>query len=330
MQTLILKGSDIKPLASIKDIIQAVEEAFKQKGLGKVQMPPKTYLYFEKHGGDLRSMPSALESPEIAGVKVVNYHPNNRNLKLPSVMATIILIDPKTGTPLAIMDGTWITAMRTGAASAVAAKHLARKNCKTLGLVGTGTQAVTQLMGIHAVRPIQQVKAYDIYPEGRKAFVEKMSREYPDVTFQAVSSAEEAVKDSDILVTVTPAREPVVFNQWIQEGIHISAIGADAPGKEELDPAILKRAKIVVDDKEQTFHAGEINVPLKKGLIKPSDIYAELGDIVAGKAEARESDREITLFDSTGVAILDVVSAKLVYDRAVQKGVGLNLDLVSS
>ena len=329
LPTLVLTGSEVKPLVSMKDILEVAEDAFREKSLGRVQMPPKTYLYYPAYGGDLRSMPSALENPEISAVKIVNFHPGNRKMNLPSVMATILLVDPKTGQPLSIMDGTWLTALRTGAATATATKYLAREDSTSLGIVGAGTQAVTQLEGILSVASVRRVRVYDLHHEAALIFVERAAAEHPNVVFEPVRSVEEAVTGVDILVTVTPAREPVVSDRWVQEGLHINAIGADAPGKEELDPAILRRAKIVVDDRIQTSHGGEINVPLKNGQLRPEDIYAELGDIVARKVPGRESEKEVTVFDSTGIAILDAVSAKLVYDRALQKGVGRVMNLVS-
>ncbi len=329
METLILRGSEIKRLVSMNDVIRVVEEAFREKSLGRVQMPVKTYLFFHKYGGDLRSMPSTLDNPETCAVKIVNFHPGNKRMNLPSVMATIVLIDPKTGAPLSIMDGTWLTAMRTGAATAVATKYLSRSNSTTVGFVGAGTQAFTQLRGIVSVRQIERVKAYDLSPQASQTFVDAMAAEQPKIRFQTVVSAEEAVRRSDVVVTVTPARGPVVYDHWISDGTHINAVGADAPGKQELDPAIFKRAKIFVDDRDQTFHAGEINVPLKQGLLRPEDIHGELGDVIAGKILGRQSDREITVFDSTGIAIEDAVTAKLVYDRALEKGLGVKIDLVS-
>jgi len=327
LETLILKEEDVKQLLNMNEVLNVVEQAFNEKALGRVQMPPKMYLNFESFNGDLRVMPSYVEAFGISAVKVVNVHPDNRRYNLPTVMATITLVDPKTGAPLAIMGGTWITAMRTGAASGVAARHLSRKGSSKLALVGTGVQAVTQMMAMARVVKLEEVKVYDIIDEAKINFVKRMSSEYPDVKISAMRSIQEAVKDVDVVVTVTPSRKPIVKDGWIKPGTHIGAIGADAPGKEELDPAILQKAKIVVDDLEQARHSGEINVPLAKGIISLKQIYGELGEIIAGKKVGRASDEEITIFDSTGLAIQDAVTAKLAYEKALKAGLGIRLNL---
>lgn len=324
MKVLFLKRKDIEPLISMSEVLNVVEQAFKEKGLKRVQMPPKPYLFYHKYNGDLRAMPSYLEALDISAVKIVNSHPNNMELyNLPTVIATIILIDPKNGAPLSIMEGSWITAMRTGAASGIASKHLARKDSHKLGLIGAGAQAETQVLAISSILNIEEVYVYDKDKEKMKKFAFKYIEKYGEkFSINPVNKPEDAVKNMDIVVTATPSREPIVRKDWINSGMHINSIGADAPGKEELDPEILKISKIVVDDIEQAVHGGEINVPLSKGIISLKDVYAELGEIVAGLKNGRESIEEITVFCSTGLAIQDAVTAKLVYDKALEKNVG--------
>ncbi len=327
MSLLILKGDEIKSLLTMDEVLTVVEEAFKEKGFGRVQMPPKPYLFFEKYGGDLRVMPSYLEKLDISAVKIVNSHPENPKYGLPTVMAVIVFVEPKTGVPLAIMDGTWITAMRTGAASGVATKYLGRRNSQKLGLVGAGTQAYTQLMAMSKVMSLKEVKVWSLREEEAKTFVEKVENQYPNTKFLVAKTVKEAVEDADVIVTATPSRKPLVKDEWVKNGSHINAIGADAPGKQELDPKILKRAKIVVDDMEQGCHGGEVNVPLAEGIISKEDIYGELGEIVAGKKAGRASDEETTVFVSTGLAIQDAVTADLVYRKAIKKGLGIQFSL---
>ena len=311
----------------MEEAIKVVEEAFKEKGLGKVQMPSKQYLFYKKYGGDLRVMPSYLEELDISAVKIVNSHPENRKYNLPTVMAIIVLIEPKTGAPLAIMDGTWITAIRTGAASAVATKYLARKNSKILGLIGAGAQAYTQLKGISCIVDFKEVWVWSLKSDEIEKFIQRVEEEYSGKVFYAAKTIKDAVKNADIIVTATPSRKPLVDAEWIKGDIHINAIGADAPGKQELDPRILKKAKIVVDDLNQSCHGGEVNVPLAQGLLKIEDIYGELGEIVAGKKVGRTSDDELTVFVSTGLAIQDAVTANLVYRKALKSGVGKLVDI---
>ena len=314
----------------MNEVMQAVESAFKEKGLGYAQMPPKVYLSYQKYNGDLRAMPSYLERLDISAVKVVNSHPENQaKFGLPTVMATIILVDPRSGAPLAIMDGTWITAMRTGAAGGLAARYLAHRDSKVVGFVGAGTQARTQLMALWAVYgSLEKVKVWSRTRESRETFISEMKVAYGDVAdVVSVENVEDAVRDVDILVTVTPSRTPIVSAKWVSGGMHITCIGADAPGKEELDPAILKRAKIVVDDWEQASHSGEINVPLSKGIISRNDIWGDICEIAAELKPGRTSEDEITVFTSTGLAVQDAIIAKLAYDKAVLKRIGHYIEL---
>jgi len=330
MRTLLLTDQDVKDLLSMREVIDAVENAFKEKALGRVQMPPKVYLFYG-NVGDLRTMPCYLESLGISSVKIVNSHPRNREKGLPTVMATILLLDPETGFPKAIMGGTWITAMRTGAAGAIAAKYLAKRSSKVAAFIGAGVQARFQLMGLMEVaKSLEEVRVFDVNPEAERFFVKFFEENYlKNCPIVEARSCEEAVRDADIIVTTTPSRNPVIKNEWIREGVHFNCMGADAPGKEELDPKILKRAsKIVVDDFGQAVHGGEINVPISKGIISESDLYGEIGEIIAGLKKGRENDEEITIFTSTGLAIQDAVTAHLAYEKAVKKNLGVYVKLV--
>ncbi|MFQ5975269.1 MAG: alanine dehydrogenase [Candidatus Hydrothermarchaeales archaeon] len=325
MEVLWLNSDEIKAVLDISDVIPAVEKAFEQHGLEKVQMPPKSYLSFDKYNGDLRTMPAYIEALDMAGAKIVNSHPDNPKKGIPTVMAVVILNDPKTGAPLAVMDGTHLTDMRTGAAGAVACKYLAREDSKVLGLVGAGRQARTQLLAISTVAELEKATVVSVSSQGSKRFKKEMEK-VVGIDIELKDSIEE-VCDSDILVTTTPVKEPVVKEEWIAEGMHINAIGADAEGKEELEPGILKKAKIVIDDISQAEHSGEINVPLSRGIITKQEIYASLGEIVAGKLPGRTSKDEITLFDSTGLAIQDIATGKLAYEKALEERVGQRLKL---
>ncbi len=324
MQVLLLTEKEIESLLSMNEVMEAVETAFREKGLGYVQMPPKIYLSYQKYNGDLRTMPAYLERLDISAVKVVNVHPENPpKFNLPTVMATIILINPVNGAPLAIMDGTWITAMRTGAAGGIAAKYLARHNSKVAGFIGAGLQARTQLIALLSFYGnLELVKVWSRTKESREKFVTEMSDTQGLSKIVSVESAEDAVRDVDILVTTTPSRTPIVSEKWVSEGTHINCIGADASGKEELDPAILKHAKIVVDDWEQASHSGEINVPLAEGVISKNDVWGDICEIAAGLKPGRTTENEITIFTSTGLAIQDAATAKLAFDKAVLNRLG--------
>ncbi len=321
MNVLWLDATDVRAVLTMEDAILAVEEAFKEHGEGRVQMPPKIYLDFDK--GDLRAMPGYLKDQGIAGVKIVNSHPENPNQGLPAVMAILVLNDPDTGAPVAVIDATYITDVRTGAAGGVAAKYLSRSDSKILGLVGAGRQAETQLLAISRVRKLELVKVASKSNKASDDFKKKMSGKM-DCEITVVDVREAC--DCDILATTTPVLSPIIRDEWVREGTHINAIGADASGKEELYPKILTRSKIVVDDIAQAIHSGEINVPLSKRLIQKKDIYCEFGKVVLGDC-GRENEKEITIFDSTGLAIQDVAVGKIVYDAAKEKGFGMKMGM---
>lgn len=332
VRTLILTGKQVKKLLDMRNVLGAVEDAFKHKGLGKAQMPPKMYLFYQKYDGDLRTMPSYVEDIDVSAVKIVNVHPQNqKNFGMRTVMAVLVLINPHTGQPLAFMDATYITDMRTGGASAVASKYLARPSPKVLGIIGAGNQARTQMLALMTFYGhFDEVKIYDIYPEKTKAVVREFRRKYKEQVWRirGAKSAEETVRGSDILVTCTSARAPIVMDEWVKEGMHVNCIGADAPGKQEMDPKILKRAHLVIDDWEQACHSGEINVPLSKGELSKEDVNAEIGEIVAGLKPGRQSDDQITVFCSTGLAIQDCLTAKIVYDHALTQKIGKSMQIV--
>lgn len=327
MKVLLLSRAEVEGLISMHEAIEAVEEAFRAKGLGKVQMPPKSYVYFDRYKGDFRVMPAYLKEQGAAGVKIVNVHPRNPEYGLPTVMATIVLLNPQTGAPLAIMDGTWVTNIRTGAGGAVAVKYLAREDSHVIAMVGAGVQARTQLIALNEVLKIEEVRVNDVYAKKAGQYAEEMSKQL-GVGIEALEDTRKAVEGADIVVTTTPVRKPILMNDWVSEGMHINAIGADAPGKQELDPKILLRAKVVVDDVEQAIHGGEINVPLSKGIIARSDIYADLGEIVTKKKPSRTSRDEITVFDSTGLAVQDIATDWVVYKKAKKMGKGREVELL--
>jgi alanine dehydrogenase len=317
MPTLILDKKTVSALLDMKTTIKAVEQAFCDWTEGKGTMPSKSYLSLEK--GDFRAMPAAL--PGAAGVKWVNVHPQNPSRGLPTVMAVLIYSDPDTGYPLAIMDATDITAFRTGATAAIAARNLARPDSHILGIIGAGRQSYTQITAHAELFNIDLVRVYDVNP----APVERLIEHFPQ--FKIVRSPIEEVAASDIVCTLTPARKPVLKKAWLRPGTHINAIGADAAGKEELEPAVLKAAMVVVDDLKQAASSGEINVPISQGLYSPGEIYSTLGEVIAGKKAGRKDPQAITVFDSTGVAIEDIAIAKLVYEAA-KGGARMGVELV--
>jgi alanine dehydrogenase len=318
MPTLFLNWKAIRDLLNMPEVIEVVEQAFRDWAQGKGSMPPKAYLLLDQ--GDLRAMPAAL--PKAAGVKWVNVHPRNPSRGLPTVIAIMIYNDPQTGYPLAVIDATDITAYRTGATAAIASKYLARRDSHTLGIIGAGRQAYTQIEAHTQLFDLELIKVFD---RSRDA-AQKLISFFPRYNLKECSLEETAA--SDIICTLTPACVPFLKRDWVVQGTHINAVGADAAGKEELEPAILREAMVVVDDIKQASVAGEINVPITKGIFSVDEVYGTLGEIIGGGKQGRKDKDVITVFDSTGVAIEDVAVAKLIYEKAKQTGGYLSLDFV--
>jgi len=318
---LVLTGREVMQVLDMDLALAAAREAFRAYGEGRVNMPPKAYLTLAQ--GDFRAMYGEVFLPEahVCGLKWVNVHPGNPARGLPTVMAKVVLNDPETGLEWADMDGTFITNYRTGAAGGVAADVLARPDATRLGVIGAGEQARTQIAAIFKVRPLEEIIICDCALARAQALREEMAARYP-VTVRLAPDPRETARAADILVTATPSSTPLVLRDWVRPGTHLNAIGADAAGKQELDPAILRAAKILVDDWAQASHSGEINVPLAKGDITPEQVYGSLGEVVAGKKPGRQSPEEITVFDSTGLIIQDLALGYAVYQRAQAKGLG--------
>lgn len=318
MDTLIITSKEIYNILTPSLANRVVEKAFRAYGSGKADMPPKSYLFFNK--GDLRSMPAYLhgEGFDIAGIKSVNVHPFNSRNSMPTVMGLIILTDPNTGFPLAVMDGTSLTSIRTGAAGALAVKLLSNKGARYAGFVGCGVQARTQLECIMEIRKLSGIKIWKYCKENPLAedFSLWVKNKYSIDTLIS-EDINDISMNVDIVVTTTPSRAPVVTR--VSPGTHINAIGADAAGKQEIHPCILKKSKLVIDDWKQASHSGEINVPYRKRQIRKKDIYGELGEIAIRAKKGRESRDEITIFDSTGLAIQDVACGYAVYKELKDK-----------
>jgi alanine dehydrogenase len=324
--TLYLTQDEVKSILDMKSTLQAVESAFREMGNENIEMPARVYLHFDK--GVLIAMPAYMPGLNAAGTKLVTVHPGNKQAYgLPAVIARIVLNNPENGVPLAIMDGTYVTALRTGAAGATGIKYLSKEDSKEVGLCGLGVQGRSQLMGLMEVRPgVEKIKVYDVIPEAKDSFVNEMKEKYPKIEFVPVGSAKEAAEGSDIVITCTTSPEAFIDGAWLKKGCHVSAIGADTGAKRELmTSAIEKCDKLVVDFIPQAFVTGDFRIPKEEGVITEEDIYAELGQIVAGKKKGRTSPDEITLFKATGLAIQDVGTAHKVYQLAKEKGIGITL-----
>ena len=314
--TILLDQSEVLAAIDMREALVAVEEVFRLHGRRQVQMPSKVYL--DLPGGDVRAMPAYAAPLGYASIKNINMHPGNRDV--PSIVGTLTLFDPPTGMPLAIMDATAITRLRTGAAAGVATRLLARADAAVLSLIGAGNQAMTQIEAVLAVRPrIARIMVHDLDRE-RATRLALAATDRFRVVVQIAASAEEAVRAADVLTTITPTRTPIVEADWVRPGTHINAIGADAAGKQELQSQLMASARVVVDEMEQATHSGEINVPLTEGVLQTSDIHAELGHVAAGAKAGRSNATDVTVFDSTGLALQDLACAVHVYRKVTASG----------
>ncbi|GBC98243.1 Delta(1)-pyrroline-2-carboxylate reductase [bacterium HR17] len=303
-QTVYIREEQVRQLLALPDAVAAVENALIDKAEGFAVMPPK--LIVPLPGGDFRTMPAYLPRQNIAGVKVVNAHPHNRAKGLPTVIALLVLLEPDTGFPLAVVEATYLTALRTAAIGVLSVRALADPQARVAALIGAGVQARFQILALQEALPhLQQVRVWSQDAELAWDLLREMQ---PRVRFtiEVCPTPEAAVRGAQVVVTATPSRKPLVRAEWIAKGTHITCIGADAPGKQELDPTILRRARVFLDDLTQGMESGEVNVPLRQGLLQPDDIAGELGEVLVGKKPGRLQPDDITVFSSTGLAIQDI------------------------
>jgi len=320
-EVLYLSRKDVEDLnIDMKTVIQAVEDAFREKGLGKVEMPPKPGIHPKKNSF-IHAMPAYIPKMRSAGVKWVSGYPDNYKLGLPYINGLLILNDPETGVPISVMDCTWITAKRTGAATSVAAKYLAKRNSETLAIIGCGVQGRSNLEALLEVFDLEEVRAYDINDENLRRYVNEMKTRF-GVEVKAARSPRDAVEGSDIIVTATPILKepkPVIEKEWLKPGVFGCPLDFDSYWKPEALRAV---DKFCTDDTEQLIYYKEIGY--FSGIPK---VYADLSEIVVGKKPGRENDSEKTLSMNLGLAIEDMATAIIIYNKAKEKGVGTWLKL---
>ena len=292
-----LDESAVGRLLRMEEVIPAMERALADFSSGTVVQPVRTMLPVDEHGGFLGLMPAYTGSA--LGTKLVGFYP--RNTDVPTHHATILLFRPETGEPLVSMDGRLITEVRTAAVSAVATKHLARSDASVLAIIGSGVQARSHLEALRLVREFREVRVWS--PRRADAFAQEHA-------VDAAASAEEAVRGADVVVTATTSPTPVLFGEWLSPGVHINAVGAPRPDWRELDDEVLRRAKVYVDSREAAMkESGDV--------IAAGEVFAEIGEVAAGTRPGRQSDEEVTLFKSLGLAVEDVATAELVYRKAL-------------
>ena len=329
-KTLILGRTDMIGLLTPAEYNDCVEHAFRMHGLGRVYMEPKGHIVLDRYPGEWEVMPSYIEEPEAAACKWVSIREGNAKYGLPAVFSILVYTHPETGFPLAICDGSHHTLMRTGASAAVSAKWLARKDSTVLAIVGAGSVAKGTLATCDVVFPWREVRIWSRSQESLDRFVAAEQPLYPHLELKPTTNLEEVVRGADVVVTGTHARGWIVDDAWIGPGTHLAALGADLEGEQELDPRILQRGRVFVDDIRQCRSDGEINVPLREGLITEDDLAGEIGKVICGESQGRRSDSEITVFDSTGIALQDSATVPLEYERAVAAGVGVEKKMIST
>jgi alanine dehydrogenase len=329
-----MNDDDVEPLVTMADILEYCEEAY---GLFGKYQAGELYAHF----APMSSYPTKIPHTDVDyrsgimdGIPAISstlgwgFWDNPKKFGLPSVSVMTALNDSKTGTPLALIQGYYLGAARTGAAGGVASKYLARRESNTLGIIGTGNVGKHMLSAhLELFKGIDTVKVWSRDPANSRKFARTYGKKF-DLKVVSVPSPKEAVEKIDIVCAAVPSREPIIKDQWVTKGTHINAFGADSKGKEELEPAILVRAdKIVVDSLDQCRTAGEINVPYAEGIITDKDVYAQIGEIVNGRKKGRESESELTVMDSTGVAALDIVTYYRAYEKCLKKRKGLKIGL---
>lgn len=313
--TLLLNRSDVQELLSLTECIDAVEKAFRLQGQGKIS--PPGILGIRTQSGGLHVKTACLTGAKtyMAAKLNTNFPQNHARFGLPTIQGVIVLYDAENGRALAVLDSMEITVKRTAAATAVAAKYLARTNSSVATICGCGEQGPAQIRALSLTLPLRKVFAFDVDPNASLRLAAPLSREF-QIDTEPVHRLSDAIQRSDVVVTCTPATEFFVQKENITAGTFIAAIGADDSQKQEIDPALMSSAKVVADSLEQVCAIGDTHHAIAAGLMRKEDIYADLSEIVAGRKRGRTSDDEITIFDSTGVAIEDAAAATLVYEKA--------------
>lgn len=326
---LLLSRQDVQKVLTMADCIAAVEKAFGELARGSAIMPQRAVIKAAAHRGVFLAMPAYIGGEDEAlGIKAVTVYPDNpARHKLPTTLGTLLLCDPATGKVVAIMDAGYLTAVRTGAASGVATRHLARPDAAVCVVFGAGVQARQQLAAVHLVRPLRQAWVLDTVAEARDKFAVEMGAAL-GIPVTPAADAETAVRGADIVVTATSSATPVFDGRWLRPGTHINNIGSHSPDARELDTETVRRAKYVADHREASLaEAGDLLIPIKEGAVTAGHIHASLGEIVIGAKPGRTSPEEITLFKSCGLAVQDVATAKAVYAAARARGIGVEAEI---
>jgi len=327
MQVLIVNQTEVPRLLPMEACMEAMAEALRSVSRGESLLPLRQVIMLPGNAGAFGSMPAYLGSPPAIGLKSITVFPGNHGTELDSHQGAVLLFETKRGSLRAVMDASSITAIRTAAVSGVATRLLARADAGDLALLGTGVQALTHLEAMSHARRLRRVRAWSRSPEHVRAFTQRAQRSL-GLEVEPAGSAREAVRGADLVCTVTSSREPVLEGEWLSPGAHVNAVGASLAAARELDTAAVVRASLFVDRRESALNeAGDFLIPRREGAIDDGHIRAELGELLLGSRPGRQSDAEITVFKSLGLAVEDVAAARLIYDNAVKTGAGTRVEL---
>jgi ornithine cyclodeaminase len=325
---LLLTETDIRAVLPMPDLIAAMAEALAAYSAGQVTQPVRTVLEVGPDRNYFGVMPAALGEPATVGAKLVTVHHRNHERGLPSHLASIVLFDPATGALQALLDGRYITEARTAAVSAVSVQHLANPDAHVLAIVGSGVQARSHLEAIRHVRALDDVRVFSPSPGHRHRFAREMSAE-TGLPVRAVSSSREALQGADLIVLATSSHEPVIAADDVTPGAHIAAVGACRPDQREMPTAVVAGARVFVDSRAGALaEAGDLIIPLRARAISDRHVAGELGELVLGRAAGRQAATDVTVFKSLGMAVEDLVAARLVVERAVAAGRGQHISLI--
>ncbi len=326
----ILTRAEVKHLVTIERAIDLVSLAFQDLAAGKAQSPLRTQLTVDAGPGTTLVMPAYVPGIAALGVKVVSVFGENAAKGLPTITSVVCLLDDSTGQPLALMEGGYLTALRTGAVSGVASDHLARTDSHVLTVIGSGAQAMTQVAAVCAVRPIELVNVVGRSPERLEAFQRGMEEDWPALVsrLNLTSDLRGAVRQADVICTATSSSSPVFDDADVRPGTHVNGVGSFTPTMQEVPAAFVKRAVVVMDEAKPALEeAGDLIIPLKAGIVTRDHYARELGHVASGAQPGRTSADEVTFFKSVGNAVQDMAVGRCAYDEAIAHGVGIDVSL---
>jgi alanine dehydrogenase len=322
----LLTEEDVAGLIAMDELIEAMAGALRRFSSGHVTQPVRTVLSIGNGRGFFGLMPAHIHDPAAVGAKLVSVVPGNAALDLPTHLATILLFSADTGALVAMMDGRYLTEVRTAAVSAVSARLLAPKNTAVMAIIGSGVQARSHLEAMEHLFELREVRVWSPTPEHREAFIFDMEPT-TKATLVGSTSAEEAVRDADLVVLVTSSAEPVLRSGWVKDGAHVISVGACRPDQREMDPELTRRGRLFVDSRAAAIvESGDVVMAIAEGLFRESHIVGELGEVVLGTVEGRRWPHDVTIFKSLGLAVEDVTAADLVYQRALAQDVGQEIE----